>query len=258
MRIDAITLFPEWVMDLERYGVVGRALRADYLSLKAWNPRDYADHPNRRVDDRPYGGGPGMVMQSAPLARTLAAIRAARAPEPGTPGAPVLLMSPQGARFNQRWADHLADSAGFILVCGRYEGIDQRFIDRYIDAEISVADVVLSGGELPAMMIVDAVARLLAGVLGDARSAVEDSFANNLLDHPHYTRPADDGVPEVLLSGDHERIACWREQQALGRTWLRRPDLLDGVDLSARQRSLLSAFIAAHGQQTSHNSRDDE
>ncbi|KEZ75992.1 tRNA (guanosine(37)-N1)-methyltransferase TrmD [Salinisphaera hydrothermalis] len=249
MRIDAVTLFPEWLLEIEQYGVVGRGLREQRLSLAAWNPRDYTDHPTRRVDDRPYGGGPGMVMQSAPLVATLDAIAAQRG---DNERAPVLLMSPQGARFDQRWAERLAVGPGFIVVCGRYEGIDQRFIDTHVDAEISAGDMVLSGGELPAMMIIDAVARLVSGVLGDDRSAAEDSFANAILDHPHYTRPPSDtvgDVPEVLLSGDHARIERWREKQALGRTWLRRPDLLDEIDLSARQRTLLAEFVAEYGRE---------
>lgn len=246
MRIDAITLFPEWLAQLEHYGVVGRGLREGRLSLTSWNPRDYTDSASRRIDDRPYGGGPGMVMQSGPLARTLAEIRSTQT---AVQSSPVLLMSPQGERFDQNWAERLAASPGFVLVCGRYEGIDQRFIDRYVDAEISAGDMVLSGGELPAMMIVDAVARLLDGVLGDQRSAAQDSFSAELLDHPHYTRPphAENGsVPEVLLSGDHARIERWRQKQALGHTWLRRPDLLDAIELSARQQTLLAEFIAEY------------
>lgn len=243
MHIDVVTLFPQWVLALEHYGVVGRGLRGGLLSLDAWNPRDYTTDPNRRVDDRPYGGGPGMVMQLDPLVATLQAIADAQQASARTP---VLLMSPQGERFDQRWAEYLATMPGFVLVCGRYEGIDQRFIDRHVDAEISAGDFVLSGGELPAMMMVDAVARLLDGVLGDDRSAAEDSFAGQLLDHPHYTRPADgdDTVPGILLSGDHARIARWREKQALGQTWLRRPELLAAMDLSEQQRQLLAEFIA--------------
>ncbi|WP_109994929.1 tRNA (guanosine(37)-N1)-methyltransferase TrmD [Salinisphaera sp. LB1] len=250
MHIDAITLFPEWLLEIERYGVVGRGLREGRLSLAAWNPRDYTTHPTRRVDDRPYGGGPGMVMQNAPLVATLEAVAHRRG---DARPAPVLLMSPQGERFDQRWAERLAEGSGFVLVCGRYEGIDQRFIDRYVDAEISAGDVVLSGGELPAMMIIDAVARLVDGVLGDARSAAEDSFAGTILDHPHYTRPPGDvggAVPDVLLSGDHAKIARWREKQALGRTWLRRPDLLDGIELDPRQQALLAEFIGEYADRT--------
>lgn len=243
MHIDTITLFPDWVRQLKDYGVVGRGLRAGQLALKTWNPRDYTDDAGRRVDDRPYGGGPGMVMQCEPLQRTLEAVRAARSGA----DAPVLLMSPQGARFDQAWAQRLAEGPGCVLICGRYEGIDQRFIDAHVDAEVSAGDVVLSGGELPAMMIIDAMARLLDGVLGDARSAVEDSFVDGQLDHPHYTRPVGGTlgeVPDVLLSGDHARIARWRQKQALGQTWLRRPDLLARLDLSSAQEALLNEFIA--------------
>lgn len=248
MRIDTLTLFPDWVRQLENYGVVGRGLRAGQLTLEAWNPRDYTGDAGRRIDDRPYGGGPGMVMQCEPLQRTLAAIKTERAND----GAPVLLMSPQGARFDQNWVDRLARGPGCILVCGRYEGIDQRFIDTHVDAEVSAGDIVLSGGELPAMMIIDAVARLLQGVLGDARSAVEDSFVDGRLDHPHYTRPLDatwGEVPDVLLSGDHARIARWREKQALGQTWLLRPDLLARLNLSSAQEALLADFVAERADQ---------
>lgn len=241
MRIDVITLFPEWVGQLEQFGVVGRGLRESRLDLNCWNPRDQAARSDRRIDDRPYGGGPGMVMQGEPLARTLGRIEQARAMH-----APVILLSPAGERFDHRWAERLARGPGFTLVCGRYEGIDQRFIDEHVDIELSLGDFVLSGGELPAMMIIDAVARLQQGVLGDARSAEEDSFVRAVLDHPHYTRPADAAgasVPAVLLSGDHAAIARWREKKALGLTWLRRPELLAEMTLSARQHVLLAEFI---------------
>lgn len=254
MRIDVVTLFPEWVVQMEQFGVVGRGLRAAQFKLACWNPRDAADNSNRRVDDRPYGGGPGMVMQAPPLERTIERIRCARADK-----APVILLSPQGERFDQAWADRLAAGSGFVLVCGRYEGVDQRFTDRHVDVELSVGDVVLSGGELPAMTIIDAVARLLDGVLGDSRSAHEDSFAHGLLDHPHYTRPMhalDEDVPAVLLSGDHARIARWRAKQALGATWLSRPDLLAALELSAAQQALLGEFIAEHADSTPENDRD--
>jgi tRNA (guanine37-N1)-methyltransferase len=242
MHINIVTLFPEWIARLRDYGVVGRGLRTGKLALRLWNPRDYSDNRNRRVDDRPYGGGPGMVMAGPPLARTLAAI------SEGTTQ-PVMLLSPQGARFNQAWAEQLAAGSGFTLVCGRYEGVDQRFIDRHVDAKLSVGDVVVSGGELPAMLIIDAVARLCAGVLGDARSAHEDSFAAGLLDHPHYTRPKRTlgaEAPAVLLSGDHTEIARWREKQALGTTWLYRADLLARLDLSERQQMLLTEFVTEY------------
>lgn len=246
MRIDVVTLFPEWVGQLETFGVVGRGLSAGRLALKTWNPRDYAGNRNRRIDDRPYGGGPGMVMQAEPLARTLEAIRADHSV---AAAGPVIMLSPHGARFDQSWAQRLATGEDFTLVCGRYEGIDQRLIDQCIDVELSVGDVVLSGGELPAMMVIDAVARLCDGVLGDARSAREDSFVSGLLDHPHYTRPEQAigaAVPAVLLSGDHARIARWREKQALGMTWQSRPDLLVRLNLSERQQVLLAEYIAEH------------
>lgn len=248
MHVDAITLFPEWLLELRTYGVVGRGLRTGKLGLKAWNPRDYTTHPTRRIDDRPYGGGPGMVMQAAPLTSAVEAIRADQASEDRRP---VVLMSPQGQPFNQRRARALAARPdGFIVVCGRYEGIDQRFIDRHVDEQLSVGDFVVSGGELPAMMVIDAVARLISGVLGDERSACEDSFSGALLDHPHYTRPAHDDsgrVPTVLMSGDHERIQRWRYKQQLGRTWLQRPDLLDNAMLSDSQRQLLTEFLEEYG-----------
>lgn len=245
MRIDVISLLPDWVDRLRDYGVVGRGIRARQLSLQTWNPRDYSSDRNRRVDDRPFGGGPGMVMQVEPLRNTLAAIRNARGVETA---APVVMLSPQGERFDQRRAQALARrQAGFVLLCGRYEGVDQRFVDRHVDIRLSVGDFVVSGGELPAMMVVDAVARLLPGVLGHAESAAQDSFSRDLLDYPHYTRPAmvDEGaVPDVLLSGDHAAIARWREREALGWTWLHRPDLLEGVTLSAEQAALLRDFVA--------------
>lgn len=224
--------------------MVGRGLRAQQLALKTWNPRDCSNDRNRRVDDRPFGGGPGMIMQVEPLQRTLAAIHDSR--EAGANNdAPVIMLSARGVRFDQRWARHLAAlDSGFILVCGRYEGVDQRFVDRCVDLELSAGDFVVSGGELPAMIVIDAVARLLPGVLGDQESAQADSFGEGLLEHAHYTRPADETVPEVLLSGDHAAIARWRERQALGWTWLHRPDLLRDLALSDEQAALLQEFIA--------------
>lgn len=244
MRIDVISLFPEWIRQLEQYGVVGRGIRQRRLALNTWNPRDYSADRNARVDDRPFGGGPGMVMQVEPLENTLAAINQSRA----VPGAraPVIMLSPRGETFGQHWAQELAtrDADGFVLVCGRYEGVDERFVERFVDLELSLGDFVLSGGELPAMMVIDAVGRLVSGVLGDEGSARTDSFSGGRLDHPHYTRPADDAVPGVLLSGDHAAIARWREQQALGWTWLHRPELLHDLTLSPEQAALLRRFIA--------------
>jgi tRNA (guanine37-N1)-methyltransferase len=243
MRIDIVSLFPEFVAQVAGHGVVGRAQERGLLSLHGWNPRDYAEGNYRRVDDRPFGGGPGMVMMIDPLRGCLAAARAAD-PAP----AKVLYLSPQGVSLTQAKVRELADEPRLILLCGRYEGVDERLIVAEVDEEISIGDYVLSGGELAAAVVVDAVARLQEGALNDAESAAQDSFdADGLLDCPHYTRPVEHElgtVPEVLLSGNHAEIARWRRQQALGRTWLRRPDLLDEARLSDADRQLLEAFKA--------------
>lgn len=234
MRFDLITLFPEMFSALRDQGVNGRAHARGLWSLHFWNPRDFTEDVHRTVDDRPYGGGPGMVMMAEPLARAVAAARAARHAESGEdPGqVPVVLMSPAGRRHDQQLARQWAQSTGAILICGRYEGVDQRFIDRYVTQELSLGDYVLSGGELAAMVVMDTVLRLLPGVLHDAQSAEQDSFnpaLDGLLDSPHYTRPETwDGmpVPEVLLSGHHAQIAAWRRERSLALTRARRPDLL--------------------------------
>ncbi|QOC23488.1 tRNA (guanosine(37)-N1)-methyltransferase TrmD [Wenzhouxiangella sp. AB-CW3] len=222
-RIDVITLFPEWIDGLKALGLTGRALAEGRVDLRCWNPRDYASGVHRSVDDRPYGGGPGMVMRPEPLAR---AIESAK--EDGPP-ARVVALSPQGRRLDQSGVMELVDYQRLIMVCGRYEGIDERVLQMLIDEEWSIGDYVLSGGEPAAAVMIDAVVRQLPGVLGHDQSAVEDSFADGLLDCPHYTRPETwrgQSVPEVLLSGDHARIADWRHQQSLDRTRRRRPDLL--------------------------------
>ncbi|GAB6067739.1 tRNA (guanosine(37)-N1)-methyltransferase TrmD [Methylothermus subterraneus] len=240
MRFDVITLFPEMVDHACRFGVTGRARKRGLMRLVLWNPRDFSRDRHRTVDDRPYGGGPGMVLKVQPLRD---AIRAAKADAGGR--TPVVYLSPQGARLDQAAIQRFAATAGMILVAGRYEGIDQRVLEREIDEEWSIGDYVLSGGELAALVLIDAVTRLLPGALGDAESAGQDSYADGLLDHPHYTRPAEiDGqrVPEVLLSGDHRAIARWRKKQALGRTWLRRPDLLARRTLDAEEQLLLEEF----------------
>ncbi len=243
MRIDIVSLFPEFVSQVAGHGVVGRAQERGLLSLHGWNPRDYAEGNYRRVDDRPFGGGPGMVMMIDPLRDCLAAARLAD-PAP----AKVIYLSPQGAPLTQAKVRDLAAEPRFILLCGRYEGVDERLIASEVDEEISIGDYVLSGGELAAAVVVDAVARLQEGALNDAESAAQDSFdADGLLDCPHYTRPVEHelgNVPEVLMSGNHAQIARWRRQQALGRTWLRRPDLLDEAGLSKADRQLLAAFKA--------------
>lgn len=229
MRIDVVTLFPEMISALNGWGMVGRAQHKGLLDLATWNPRDYAHDAHRSVDDRPYGGGPGMVMMVQPLRD---AIHAARAAAGGA--ARVIYLSPQGRRFDHAYARELAGHEGpLVLVAGRYEGIDERLLETQIDEELSIGDYVLSGGELAAAVVIDAVARLVPGVLGDGESAEQDSFVAGLLDHPQYTRPREiDGlaVPDVLLSGDHRAIAQWRREAALDRTRAKRPDLLDEVD----------------------------
>ena len=243
MRLDVITLFPDMVRESAGHGIQGRAMDRGLLELQTWNPRDYSEDKHRGVDDRPYGGGPGMVMQVQPLR---AAIQAAREQAGAVP---VIYLSPQGARFDQCKARELAGLTGMILVAGRYEGVDERIIDLEVDEELSVGDFVLSGGELPALVVMDAVTRLLPGALGDADSAQEDSFMAGLLDYPHYTRPEEiDGlqVPGVLLGGNHADIRRWRAREALGRTWQRRPDLLEALQLDEEQQLLLNEFINEH------------
>jgi tRNA (guanine37-N1)-methyltransferase len=242
MRFDVITLFPE-MFDAIRFGVTGRAIDKGLAELVLWNPRDYTEDVHQTVDDRPYGGGPGMVMKVEPL---LAAIQAAKAQNPTSK---VVYLSPQGQRFVQATALAATQTSGIILIAGRYEGIDERVIHSFVDEEWSLGDFVLSGGELPAMVVIDSMIRLLPGALGHAESAEQDSFSDGLLDCPHYTRPEnilDQDVPSVLLSGDHEKIRLWRLQQALGRTWLRRPDLLEGRELNKQEQELLDEFKQAH------------
>ena len=247
MRIDLVTLFPQMVNDLLDYGVTGRALENGVFELGTWNPRDYTQDRHRTVDDRPYGGGPGMLMKIEPLRQAISAARRAN------PDAKVVYMSPQGRRFDQPLAQEAAQQSGVILVAGRYEGIDERLIELEVDEEWSIGDYVLSGGEMAAMVVVDAVTRLLPGALGHHESAEQDSFSAGLLDCPHYTRPDNyQGmqVPPVLLSGDHAAIRRWRLKQSLGRTWLRRPDLLQNMSLDKQQQQLLDEFIQQHqGQQ---------
>jgi tRNA (guanine37-N1)-methyltransferase len=243
VRFDVISLFPE-MFDAMHSGVAGRGIERGQLELTVWNPRDYATDAHRTVDDRPYGGGPGMVMMVEPLRRAIADARAA------SPDSRVVYLSPQGRRLDQPLVRELAAGSGLILLAGRYEGIDERLIDAEVDEEVSIGDYVLSGGELPAMVLIDAVARLLPGVLGHADSAEQDSFTDGLLDCPHYTRPEridERSVPDALLSGNHERIRRWRLQQALGRTWLRRPDLLDARALSDEEQVLLDEYKRARG-----------
>jgi tRNA (guanine37-N1)-methyltransferase len=241
VHFEVISLFPEMVATIAEYGVVGRAQRRKLVTLDIENPRDHTSDVHRTVDDRPYGGGPGMVMKYEPLVRAIKAARD-RSPE----GSPVVYLSPQGRVFDQAVAQRYATLPAVILLAGRYEGVDERLIESQVDEELSLGDFVLSGGEVAAMAVIDAVVRLLPGVLGDDESAAQDSFMEGLLDCPHYTRPEDiDGrnVPDVLLSGDHAEIARWRMKQALGRSFLRRPDLIEELDLNDEQQALLDEFL---------------
>ena len=244
VQVRIVSIFPEMVETVAEYGVVGRASERGLLSIRCMNPRDFTDDVHRTVDDRPYGGGPGMVMKFEPAA---AAIRQARQTMPD--GCPVICLSPQGAVFDQAVAGRLARLAGLILLAGRYEGIDERLIEAEVDEEISLGDFVLSGGEIAAMAVIDAVVRLIPGVLGDEDSAAQDSFAEGLLDCPHYTRPeVIEGrqVPPELLSGNHAEIARWRHKQALGRSYMRRPELVRKLDLDGEQQELLDEFLEEH------------
>ena len=239
MRIDVVTLFPDFVAQCAGIGVIGRAQERGLLAVHTWNPRDYATDAYRRVDERPFGGGPGMVMLIDPLRAALNAARTAAEP------AKTIYLSPQGRRLDQAKVAELAQRERLILLCGRYEGVDERLLRHEVDEELSIGDYVLSGGELPAAVLIDAIGRLQEGALNDAESARQDSFSDGLLDCPHYTRPERHelgAVPEVLTSGDHAAIARWRRKQALGRTWQRRPDLLDNLKLNREDEKLLLEF----------------
>ena len=242
-RIAIVSLFPEMFAAVTEYGVTGRAIRQGLVEVQIWNPRQFTQDRHQTVDDRPYGGGPGMLMQIQPLRDAIYAARSWA--QEGDAGAQVIYLSPQGQPLQQEHAAEMAGGDNLVLVAGRYEGIDERLIELSVDAEWSIGDYVLSGGELPAMVLMDTVLRLLPGALGHAQSAQQDSFGDGLLDCPHYTRPEvyeGRAVPEVLLSGDHQRIRRWRLQQALGRTWQRRPDLLAGKTLNDEQRQLLDDY----------------
>ncbi|MGH8765120.1 MAG: tRNA (guanosine(37)-N1)-methyltransferase TrmD [Burkholderiales bacterium] len=238
MRFDVVTLFPEMFAAITASGITSRAMQAALWSLKLWNPRDFTSDNHRTVDDRPYGGGPGMVMLAGPLEKALDAVQEAG-------GGKVIYLSPQGPKLDHRKVMELSQRQAVTLLCGRYEGVDERLIRRRVDEELSLGDFVLSGGELAAMAVMDAVVRQIPGALGDGQSAVEESFADGLLDCPQYTRPEmydGEGIPAVLMSGHHENIRRWRLKQALGRSWLRRPDLLAARQLSNEERTLLEEF----------------
>ncbi|HET7669701.1 MAG TPA: tRNA (guanosine(37)-N1)-methyltransferase TrmD [Burkholderiales bacterium] len=242
MRFDVVTLFPQMFSAVTESGITGRALQAGLWQLKTWNPRDFTTDNYRTVDERPYGGGPGMVMLAEPLEKALDAATAAG-------GGRVVYLSPQGRKLDHRRIMEIAGESSLTLLCGRYEGVDERLLARRVDEELSIGDFVLSGGEIAAMALIDACVRQLPGALGDAHSALEESFAAGLLDCPQYTRPEayrGEKVPEVLLSGHHENIRRWRLKQALGRTWLRRPDLLQARGMSREEQTLLAEFQQEH------------
>ena len=248
MLIEVVTLFPEMIREALQHGIVGRAQQRGLLRVGTENPRAHTEDVHHTVDDRPYGGGPGMVMKPEPLGAAIAAA-AARLPA----GSVRVALSAQGQRLTHERVRELGGAAGLLLVAGRYEGIDERVLEAEVDLEVSIGDYVVSGGELPALVLIDALARQLPGALGDERSAQQESFSAGLLDWPHYTRPeqyAGRRVPAVLLSGDHAAIERWRLKQALGRTWLRRRELLDQVNLDAQRTALLQEFLREQGSET--------
>ena len=260
MWIGVISLFPEMFNAITEYGVTGRAIRNGLIEFQLWNPRDFTHDKHRTVDDRPYGGGPGMLMMVQPLRDAIAEARKAADADAAIHGgkkAKVIYLSPQGRKLDQQGVSELAQYDRLVFIAGRYEGIDERLIASDIDEEWSVGDYILSGGELPAMNVIDAVARLVPGVLGHKESAEQDSFSNGLLDCPHYTRPEvmttpngdEMSVPKVLLSGNHEHIRLWRQEQSLLRTWTRRPELLINLALTAEQEKAL-ALIKKQAKQT--------
>jgi len=245
MRFDVVTIFPAMFEALSRHGITRRALEEKLFELALWDPREFTTDNYRRVDDRPYGGGPGMVMMPEPLQAAIDAAKGAQRAS-GVEAPKVVLMSPQGERLTESLVKKLAEEKGLVLVAGRYEGIDERLVAESVDLEVSIGDYVTSGGELPAMVLIDCLVRRLPGSLNDAESAMQDSFSQGLLDWPHYTRPEEwkEGrVPDVLLSGNHAAIARWRRKQALGRTWVRRPDLVDEKSLSREDRQLLEEYL---------------
>lgn len=246
MQLGIVTLFPEMFAAVTEHGISGRAVRSGLMNLELFNPRDYTTDRHRTVDDKPFGGGPGMLMKTEPLMASIAAARQAVAKkQTAGESAKVIYLSPQGKTLKQDSIIDLAKREGMVLLCGRYQGIDNRVLESEIDEEWSLGDFVISGGELAAMTLIDAMTRFQPGALGDEGSALEDSFSNGLLHSPEYTRPQSiigKDVPEVLLSGDHEAIRKWRLKQSLGATWLKRPDLLAAISLQPEQEELLEQF----------------
>ncbi len=258
MKISVVTLFPELFSVVSDYGITGRAVKRGLLSLDLWNPRDFSLDRHRTVDDKSYGGGPGMVMMLEPLSK---AIRKARQQHSNSKSVRVIHLSPQGKTLTQADLKKLSAESGLVLVASRYEGVDERLIEAEIDEEYSIGDYVISGGEIAALVLIDGVTRLFPNVLGDCQSAEFDSFVNGLLDYPHYTRPEEVDnvrVPSVLLGGDHQAIARWRKKQSLGRTWLRRPDLLQKIHLDSEQSQLLNEFIHEYNIEIAKNGATHE
>ncbi len=246
MWVGVVTIFPEMFQAVSQYGITRRAIEAGLLTLECFNPRDFTEDRHQTVDDRPYGGGPGMIMKVEPLRDAIASARSAAPRATGEQETSVIYLSPQGRQLDQAAVSQLQQRQSIILVAGRYEGIDERVIRQEIDEEYSIGDYIVSGGELPAMVLIDAVTRLIPGALGHEDSAELDSFSNGLLDYPQYTRPETidgESVPEILLSGNHAAIAEWRLKQSLGRTWIRRRDLLEKIELNESQRRLLEQFL---------------
>ena len=262
-EFDVITLFPGMFDSIIKYGVTSRAAENKLYNLHTWNPRDFTENIHRSVDDRPYGGGPGMVMLADPLEKAVTAAKA-RQIKCGISGMKVIYLSPQGRTLDHKLVKELGKLSGLVLISGRYEGVDDRLIKQQVDEEISIGDYVLSGGELPAMVLIDCMVRQMPGVLGDPESAVQDSFVDGLLDFPHYTRPEvyqGNIVPETLMSGDHDKIKRWRLQQALGKTWLRRPDLLAlkiEQGITSEEKKLLEEFKIAYAANKSKVNQSKE
>jgi tRNA (guanine37-N1)-methyltransferase len=260
MWVGVVTIFPEMFQAVSQYGITRRAIEAGLIDLHCFNPRDFTQDRHQTVDDRPYGGGPGMIMKVEPLVDAITSARSAARSATGTDETRVIYLTPQGKKLDQATVQELHRQGSIILIAGRYEGIDERVIEKEVDEEYSIGDYVLSGGELPAMVLIDSVTRLIPGALGHAESAELDSFSNGLLDYPHYTRPEEiDGleVPEVLLSGNHAAIAEWRMKQSLSRTWSRRRDLLENLELSESQHRLLEEFFTEVENGTGQNEDED-
>ncbi len=255
MRFDILSIFPEMFASLTNYGIIGRAVGGGQIKINLVNIRDFGEGPHLMTDDRPFGGGDGMVMKPEPIFRALESIPRVKG------NRKVILLTPQGQLFNQAIARRLSKLKQIILVCGRYEGVDERVRSRYVDMEISIGDYILTGGELPAMIIVEAISRLVPGILGGARSNLEESFEDYLLEYPQYTRPRvfqEERVPSVLLSGDHGRISLWRRTQSIKRTLERRPDLLENVHLSEMDRSILEELTQRQGKPSASSNQESD